>query len=198
MDDRLEKQISFILEIDKLKRVLRRSYITDASRHENDVEHSWHLAVMCLILAEYAPQDIDMIRVLRMVLVHDLVEIYAGDVCVYDTSRREAQAEIERAAADRVFGMLPNDQASELLAAWEEFEAADSIEAKFARALDRLEPILLNYHTHGKAWKENKATSELAMNLNLAIIRDGTPKLEGYVKDLLLRAKERGYFYSID
>lgn len=198
MDDRLEKQISFILEIDKLKKVFRRSYITDASRHENDVEHSWHLAVMCFVLAEYAPQSIDIMRVLRMVLVHDVVEIYAGDVCVYDTGRREAQAEIERAAADRVFGMLPDDQAAELRAAWEEFEAADSIEAKFARALDRLEPILLNYHTGGKAWRENKATSELAMNLNLPIIRDGTPKLEGYVKDLLLLAKERGYFYNAD
>lgn len=198
MDERLEKQISFILEIDKLKKVLRRSYITDASRHENDVEHSWHLAVMCLILAEYAPRHIDMMHVLRMVLVHDLVEIYAGDVCVYEVSRREAQAEIERAAADRLFGMLPDDQGSELRAAWEEFEAANSIEAKFARALDRLEPILLNYQTHGKAWKENKATSELVMNLNLPIIHNGAPKLEEYVKDLLFHAREQGYFHSAD
>jgi putative hydrolase of HD superfamily len=198
MDDRLEKQISFLLEIDKLKKILRRSYITDGSRHENDAEHSWHLAVMCFILAEYASQPLDLLRVIQMVLVHDLVEIYAGDVCVYDTDRREVQSQIERDAADRLFGMLPDDQALKLRAVWEEFEAGATPEARFARALDRLEPILLNYHTGGKAWKENKATAKLVMDLNLPIMYAGAPTIAGYVENLLLEAENRGYFYLPD
>lgn len=194
--DRLKKQIEFIIEIDKLKQVFRRSYITDGSRRENDTEHSWHLAVMVTLLSEYAAEPIDLLRTLKMVLIHDIVEVDAGDTIVYDTGAREQVEKVEQAAADRLFGMLPEDQATEFRALWDEFEARATPEAKFARALDRLQPIMLNYANHGGPWREYKVTADRVMDLNLPILADGSPTLEQLVHDLLLDAREKGYFHA--
>ncbi len=194
--DRLTKQIEFILEIDKLKNILRRSSITDGSRKENDVEHSWHLAVMTMLLAEYAPQPIDVLRTVKMVLIHDIVEIDAGDTFIYSTAAREAAHDIEQAAADRLFGMLPDDQASEFRALWDEFEARVTPEARFARALDRLQPIMLNYANRGGPWREHNVTAEQVTSLNMPILQDGAPALAEFAEKLFLDAQEKGYFHE--
>ena len=196
--ERLTKQIDFIREIDKLKQVLRKSYITDGSRHENDTEHSWHLAVMISLLGEYADAPIDLLRVLKMVLIHDIVEIDAGDTSVYAVEAREQIKQAEQASADRIFGMLPDDQEAGFRALWDEFEARITPEARFARALDRLQPIMLNYSAQGRAWKENKVTAEQVMSLNLPIMASGAPALVKFLERLLFDAKERGYFYEPD
>ncbi len=194
--DRLRQQIDFILEIDNLKHILRRSKVTDGSRRENDVEHSWHLAVMVMLLAEYAPEPIDVLRTAKMVLIHDIVEIDSGDTFVYSTAAREAAHEIEQTAADRLFGMLPADQASEVRALWDEFEARVTPEARFARALDRLQPIMLNYANHGGPWREHNITAEQVMSLNMPILRDGAPGLAEFAAKLFLEAQEKGYFHE--
>ena len=142
--DRFEQQLRFIVEIDRLKNVLRRTLLTDASRRENSAEHSWHIALMAPLLAEHACEPVNVERVMRMLLVHDIVEIDAGDTFAYDANGNADKAERERRAADRLYGLLPDDQARELRAAWEEFEAAESAEARFAHALDRLQPLLQN------------------------------------------------------
>lgn len=194
--DRLTKQIEFILEIDKLKHILRRSSITDGSRKENDVEHSWHLAVMVMLLAEYAPEPIDVMRTIKMVLVHDIVEIDAGDTFIYSTVAREAAHEVEQAAADRLFGMLPDDQASECRALWDEFEARVTPESRFARALDRLQPIMLNYANRGGPWREHNVTAEQVTSLNMPILEQGAPRLAEFAAKLFLDAQEKGYFHE--
>lgn len=194
--DRLRQQIGFILEIDKLKNVLRRSSITDGSRKENDVEHSWHLAVMTMLLAEYAAEPIDVLRTVKMVLIHDIVEIDAGDTFIYSTAAREAAHETEQAAADRLFGMLPDDQASEFRALWGEFEARVTPEARFARALDRLQPIMLNYANQGGPWREHNVTAEQVTSLNMPILEQGAPKLAEFAAQLFLEAQEKGYFHE--
>ncbi|MEJ2725886.1 MAG: HD domain-containing protein, partial [Deltaproteobacteria bacterium] len=154
--DRFEKQMGFIVEADKLKRISRQTILTDHSRQETSAEHSWHLGVMALVLSEYSQTGIDLLRVLKMVLIHDLVEIDAGDTYCYDQVERQDQEEREEKAADRLFGLLPGDQAGELRGLWEEFEARKTAEARFAAALDRVQPVLQNYHTQGEIWKKNR------------------------------------------
>ena len=158
--ERLVQQIEFILEIDKLKQIIRRSYLISGERRENTAEHSWHLAMLALILAEHANEPVDLLRVLKMVLVHDIVEIDAGDTFVFDTVGIQDKAVREQEAADRLFGLLPGDQASELRQLWEEFEARETAEAHFANAVDRLIPLLLNYQSGGRTWQENGVTSD--------------------------------------
>ncbi|MBP6965374.1 MAG: HD domain-containing protein [Armatimonadetes bacterium] len=194
--DRLTKQIDFVLEIDKLKHVLRQSRVTDGSRRENDVEHSWHLAVMTMLLAEYAAEPIDVLRTVRMVLVHDIVEIDAGDTFIYSTAAREAAHETEQAAADRLFGMLPDDQASEFRALWDEFEARITPESWFARALDRLQPIMLNHANQGGPWREHNVTAEQVTSLNMSVLEQGAPKLAEFAEKLFMDAQEKGYFHE--
>ncbi len=194
--DRLTKQIDFILEIDKLKHILRQSKVTDGSRRENDVEHSWHLAVMTMLLAEYAAEPIDVLRTVKMVLIHDIVEIDAGDTFIYSTAARDAAEEVERAAADRLFGMLPDDQASEFRALWDEFEAGVTPESRFARALDRLQPTMLNYANKGGPWREHKITAEQVTSLNIPVLLQGAPKLAEFAEKLFLDAQEKGYFHE--
>jgi putative hydrolases of HD superfamily len=194
--DRLTKQIDFIREIDKLKQVFRRSLITDGSRYENDVEHSWHLAVMVTLLSEYAAESVDLMRTVKMVLIHDIVEIDAGDTIIYDTAGRKEVVQAEQAAADRIFGLLPDDQSSEFRAIWDEFEQRITPEARFARALDRLQPIMLNVATQGRTWRENKITFDRVMNLNRPIVEAGAPSLVPFLEQLLLDAREKGYFHS--
>jgi putative hydrolases of HD superfamily len=194
ISDRLRRQIEFIVEIDGLKQVFRRSFITDSSRLENDAEHSWHLAVMTILLAEYAPgTEIDLLRVLRMTLVHDLVELVTGDTFVYDIESRTSIAVEEALAADKVFGMLPDPESSDLHALWKEFEARETPEARYARALDRLQPLLLNYCAKGRTWREHGIKADAVRELNIPIIESGAPALAQFVESLIDQAVERGY-----
>ncbi len=150
---RLTSQLAFLIEIDRLKGVVRQTSLCDGSRRENSAEHSWHLAMMAAVMAEHAGSGVDVARVVKMVLVHDLVEIDAGDTFAYDTAGYVGKDERERAAANRIFGMLPADQTAELRALWDEFEAGESAEARFANALDRLQPLLANHHSKGGSWR---------------------------------------------
>ncbi len=189
---RLQRQIQFIVEIDKVKGILRQSLVLDSSRRENDAEHSWHLAVMAILLAEYAPKNIDLTRVVKMALIHDIVEIDAGDTILYDQRARAEKVERERLAAQRIFGMLPADQRDEYTRLWEEFEARQTSEAKFAGALDRLQPILANYHTHGSTWREHDVTHEQVVAFNKHM-QEGAPALWSYAASLIKEAVKRGY-----
>ena len=150
-----EKQISFIMELDKIKKITRQTYLSDGSRKENDAEHSWHLALMAVLLKEYANEEVDLAKVIPMVLLHDLVEIDAGDTYAYDQAGLATQRARETKAADRIFGMLPEDQGTKFRNLWEEFEAYETAEAKFAHVLDNCQPLLLNDASGGKRWKEH-------------------------------------------
>jgi len=159
--ERLESQVRFILEVDKLKEVFRQTLCTQSRRAENDAEHSWHLCLAVLVLAEHADEPrLDVLRVLKMLILHDLVEIDAGDTFAYDTARMADQHEREAKAADRIFGLLPGDQALEFRALWDEFEERKTPEAKFAAAIDRFQPVLLNTSTEGSAWNRHGVTAE--------------------------------------
>ncbi|NLP11061.1 HD domain-containing protein [bacterium] len=182
--ERLQRQLTFILETDKLKGVIRRTFVPGQDRCENSAEHSWQVALMACILAEHARQPVDACKVMKMMLVHDLVEIDAGDTYVYDASANTDKVEREQKAADRLFGLLPEDQAKELRALWEEFEARSTMEAKFARGLDRLMPMLHNYHTQGRSWLEHGITREQVEKTNV-IMNDGSSTLWDYAKALI-------------
>ncbi|GAB4035920.1 HD domain-containing protein [Spirosoma jeollabukense] len=150
----LVKQIEFLKEIDKLKYIQRRTKLFNSERRENDAEHSWHLAMMAIILAQHANTEIDLLKVLKMLLIHDIVEIDAGDTFIYDTQKSHTNTNEERLAAERIFGILPAEQAAEYIAIWEEFEESQTNEAKFARSMDRLEPLLQNASNNGGTWQE--------------------------------------------
>ncbi len=158
MDDRLRQQIGFILAADREKEIFRQNYLADGSRRENDAEHAWHLALMTVLLKEYASREVDVLKVMTMVLIHDVVEIDAGDTYAYDYEALKDAAERERKAADRLFGLLPADQGRYLRELWEEFEAYESPEARFAHVLDNFQPFLLNAESGGKSWKEHGAS----------------------------------------
>jgi putative hydrolase of HD superfamily len=189
---RLTRQIAFILEIDRLKTVLRRTYLLDESRNENSAEHSWHLALMAMVLSEHANAKVDVAHVIRMVLVHDVVEIDAGDTYCYDTAGLENKEEREQAAAARIFGLLPDDQRDEMLALWREFEARETPEARFAAALDRLMPMLHNYETRGRSWQEHGIVSGQVLARN-AHIADGSEGLWEYTQAFVADAVEKGW-----
>lgn len=189
--ERLEQQIQFILEIDKIKSITRQTYLADGSRKENDAEHSWHLAVMCVLLGEYANSPVDVLRVMKMVLVHDLVEIDAGDTYAYDEAGAATQHAREEEAARRIFGMLPEDQGAELYGLWQEFEAQESGEAKFAAALDRFQPVLLNHSSGGKSWREHQVRREQVMKRN-RITEEGARQLFERLEEIIGEHVERG------
>ncbi len=163
---RLDAQLAFILEADQSKNVVRQTYLADASRKENDAEHSWHLALMCMLLAEYSNEPIDVLHTMKMVLIHDLIEIDAGDTYAYDTAGNATKQERERKAADRIFRILPDDQAAQLRGLWDEFEEGLTPEARFANTLDKVQPLLLNDASGGRSWLEHdvRAESVLARN----------------------------------
>jgi putative hydrolase of HD superfamily len=190
--DRFEKQLRFILEIDKLKTVSRRTYLLNADRSENTAEHSWHLAMMAILLSEHANEPVNVARVVRMVLIHDIVEIDAGDTYYYDPVASLDKSEREQRAADRLFGMLPSDQGSELRELWEEFEACQTPDARFAAALDRFIPQLHNYYTHGKSWSEHGVTADRVLERN-ACMADGSVKLWECAQSLLNDAVAKGF-----
>lgn len=190
--ERLERQIRFAVEMDKLKSVMRRTWLVDGSRREDAAGHSWHLAVMCMLLAEYANEPgLDLCRVLRMALVHDVVEIDAGDTYVYDIEATASKAERERRAAERLFGMLPPDQAEPWQALWEEFEARSTPEACFVAAVDRLQPILNNYHTGGAAWREHHIRIDQVLERNRPLAQE-VPVLWELIQRILQEAVRQG------
>lgn len=191
MNVRFERQLAFILEADRLKEIHRRSYLLSGTRLENSAEHSWHLAINTMVLSEYANTALDVFKVLRMLLVHDLVEIDAGDTFCYDTAGNATRAEREQAAATRLFGLLPDDQGSDLRALWEEFEEGATPEAKFAAAMDRLMPVLHNLRNQGRGWRENNVQSAQVIVRN-APIAEGSARLWAWVKAELDRAFEEG------
>ena len=159
MNERLGRQLAFALELDKEKNVLRQTHLTGHGRRENDAEHAWHMALMAYLLREYANEPVDIARVMLMCLLHDVVEIDAGDTYAYDETAKESQAAREAAAAERIFGLLPEDQAGEFRALFAEFDAGESADARFARAMDNLQPLLLNDSNDGGDWKEHGVTA---------------------------------------
>jgi putative hydrolase of HD superfamily len=188
----LDDQLVFLLEADRLKTVLRQSTLTDRSRRENSAEHSWHLALMALVLAEYAPPGLDLQRVLAMLVLHDLVEIDAGDLFAYAPAADLARQErAERAAADRLFGLLPPGQSERFRGIWDEFEERLSQEAKFARAMDRLQPMLINMVTGGGTWLAHGVTADQVLT-RVALIADGSPALGTFARDMITRAVAEG------
>jgi len=189
----LSTALEFLREADKLKAVLRQTRVTfDPERRENDAEHSWHLALMAVVLVEYAPPGTDLLAVLRMVLVHDLVEIDAGDTFLYDDAHAASKRERETRAADRLFGMLDEPVRGELRAAWEEFEAGATPSARFARALDRVQPVLQNVYTDGASWRAHGITAPQVVAKNGPPIRAGAPELWPHVEAMLEEAIRRG------
>ncbi|WP_104046389.1 HD domain-containing protein [Vibrio jasicida] len=194
--ERLEKQLALLIELEQLKSVLRRTRVKSAEgRLENSGEHSWHVALMAVLMQEHANAPVDIGRVMKMLLIHDVVEIDAGDTFVYDVAASKEQEEKELKAAERLFGMLPSDQSSELLALWNEFEAAQTDDAKYAKALDRLIPMLLNYHNDGQSWIENGVTREQALTVNKRI-ELGSVTLWDKAKELIEGATEKGWLKS--
>ena len=169
---RLEKQVQFILEVDRLKEIFRQTVCTQSRRAENDAEHSWHICLAVIVLAEHANEPgMDVLRVLKMLLIHDLVEIDAGDTFAYDTAGMAGQHDREAKAADRIFGLLPADQTAEFRALWDEFEEKVTLEARFANAIDRFQPCLLNTSTEGSAWKRHQVTADRVIARNSAIAK---------------------------
>ena len=192
-EDRLKKQVQFILEIDKLKKIVRQSLLSDRSRKENDAEHSWHIALMAVLLCEHADKKgIDLKHVVTMLLVHDLVEIDAGDTFCYDEKGNVDKLEREIKAADRIFNLLPPDQAAYFRSLWDEFESRQTAEARFAAAMDRLEPLLLNYHTDGGTWKEHGVKKKQVVSRNQPIEK-GSATLWEYASQLIEDAVAKGY-----
>lgn len=183
--ERLEKQFAFCREIDKEKQIGRQTYLADGSRKENDAEHAWHMAVMALLLSEYSNEEIDVFRTIRLLLIHDLVEIYAGDTFAYDETAKQSQQERERQAADQLFGILPEDQGQMMRELWEEFEAEESREAKFARTMDNIQPMMLNDASEGKSWQEHGVclSQILCRNQRTA---EGSEILWNYAKEQFL------------
>ena len=177
--ERLNSQIKFIMEIDRLKQVYRQTYLSDASRKENDTEHSWHLAVMAMLLGEYANEKIDVLKTMSMVLIHDIVEIDAGDTYAYDDAGNATKREREVAAADRIFNILPADQAKYLRNLWDEFEEDSTPEARFAHTLDHVQPVMLNDASGAKAWKEHAIKLSQVLKRNSSTAK-GSEKLWEY------------------
>ena len=167
--NRLEEQLSFIIEIDKVKNIFRQTYLSDKNRKENDAEHSWHIALMALLLKEYAEESVDVLKVMTMVLIHDLVEIDAGDTYAYDELGNQTKRQRELAAADRIFGILPEDQGKYLRGLWDEFEAYETADSKYAHLLDNLQPLLLNDAAGGIAWLEHDVKKSQIYKRNIRI-----------------------------
>lgn len=189
---RFEQQMCFLVEIDQMKNVLRQTLLADGSRRESDAEHSWHLAMYAMLLSEYAPELVDVSRVVRMVLVHDLIEIYAGDTFCYDKEGNQDKAAREKAAADRLYALLPADQAAEYRALWEEFDRMDTPDSRFAAALDRIQPIINNYLTEGHTWKLGHVTSTKVYE-RMAPVKNGLPEAWKMVEWILHDSIEKGF-----
>ena len=191
----VNKQISFIKEIDKLKYITRKTRLFASDRHENDAEHSWHLAMMVLVLAEHSNEQIDVLKVLKMVLIHDIVEIDAGDTFLFDTTKNHSNTQEELKAAKRIFGLLPESQAKEFIAIWEECEAFETPEAKFARSIDHFEPMLQNDSNNGGTWAEFEVPYETVIKKK-SPMKEGSADLWNFAEDVLKENRKKGIFKS--
>lgn len=189
-DKRFEKQIKFLIEIDKIKNVIRKTRNFYNKKYENDAEHGWHLCMFALILSEYSNEPIDLFKVIKMALIHDIVEIDAGDVIVYAIDEKEKRDK-EKKAAERIFGILPDDQKAECISLWEEFETRETAEAKFAHSIDRLEPVLQNYLDDGYTWKKHGITSDKVIKVNKKI-ENGSKTLWNFVRGLIEDFVQKG------
>lgn len=192
MDERLKKQMEFALEMDKEKGIGRQTYILNALRKENDAEHGWHLALMTMLLAEYANEKIDVSRTVEMVTIHDVVEIDAGDTYAYDDAGNATKAEREQKAANRIFGILPEEQGKYFMDLWLEFEAASTPEAKFATAIDSVQPVMLNNASNGLAWREHGVAASKVQERALKKIKPGSEKLYEMVLDIIAENVKKG------
>ena len=193
---RLKQQMDFILEIDKEKFIGRQTYLSDGKRKENDAEHAWHMAIMVFLLAEYANESIDLLKTIKMLLIHDIVEIDAGDTYAYDEEGKKSQKDREMRAARRIFGILPEDQAQDLMALWREFEERKTPEARFARTMDNLQPMMLNAATDGKAWADHEVHMDQILKRNEKT-HEGSEELWEYAKEnWLLPNLEKGRIRS--
>lgn len=191
MSDRLAQQLAFLLEADRLKSIERRTPLVDNSRQENSAEHSWHLALAAVTLLEYAPAGTDLLHALRLVTVHDLVEIDAGDTFAYDATQHESKEERELAAADRIFGLLPQNVGTQLRGWWNEFEAMQTPSARFANALDRLQPLLLNMHSGGGSWRSHRVSRSQVLH-RMHPIQLWMPAVWPFVLDTIDKASAAG------
>ena len=189
---RLDQQLRFTAEIDKMTSILRRTMLIDGSRRENDAEHSWHIALMALLFEEYVREPVNISRAVKMCLVHDLIEIYAGDTFAYDVAGNQDKAEREAAAADKLFAQLPSEQGSEIRSLWEEFDAMQTPDAKYAACMDRLQPFLHNTLTSGHTWMES-GTARPSVEKRMAIIKDFMPEVYKWVEKNLDNALAKGW-----
>ena len=189
--DNLIKQVSFIKEIDKLKYIQRKTKLFNSDRNENDAEHSWHLAMMTIVLAEHSDKPIDVLKVLKMVLIHDIVEIDAGDVFLYDTTKNHTNTDEELIAANRIFGLLPAEQAEEFITIWKEFEDGITDEAKFAKSMDRFEPLLQNTSNNGGTWEEYNVPYQTVYEKK-KVIKNGSTNIWNYAENLINESVDKG------
>jgi putative hydrolase of HD superfamily len=189
--NRLGRQLAFLVEADKLKQVLRRTPLVDASRQENSAEHSWHMILTAMVVSEHVPDSLDLSHAIELMAVHDLVEIDAGDTFAYDVDAQKGKAAREQAAAERLFGLLPQDQASHFRALWEEFEAQTTLEARFAHAVDRLQPFLQNAYSGGGSWGQHRVTRDQVLR-RMAPIETTLPDVWPIVADLIEQFCESG------
>ena len=192
MDDRLKKQIGFMLELDKMKNLYRQTYVLHEDRKENDAEHSWHLAILAFILAEHSNKPVNVAKVMKMVLIHDIVEIDAGDTYCYDSEGYKTKADREEKAAQRIFGLLPDDQKDEMYRLWREFEDSETDDARFAAVLDRVQPLLLNYTKGGISWKEHGIFKEQVLGRNEAYF-DVSDNITELITNIIDDAQKNGW-----
>ena len=190
-NENLLKQIAFIKEIDQLKYIQRKTKLFNSDRNENDAEHSWHLAMLSIVLAEHSNKKIDILKVLKMVLIHDIVEIDSGDIFIYDTIKNHNNTEEELIAAKRIFGLLPKDQAEELIAIWKEFEEGITDDAKFAKSMDRLEPLLQNTSNNGGTWREFNVPYQKVYDKKVSI-KEGSTTIWNYAEHLINESVDKG------
>lgn len=191
--DRLDMQLKFTAEIDKMTSVLRRTMLLDKSRRENDAEHSWHIAVMALLFEEYASEPVDIGHAIKMCVVHDLIEIYAGDTFAYDVEGNKSKAEREEKAADRLFALLPEEQGAYIRALWEEFDGMETADSKYAACLDRIQPFFHNTLTEGHTWVESGTTDRAAVEKRMSIVKEFMPKVYPWVEKNIDNAVAKGW-----
>lgn len=191
MNERLKKQKEFLLEVDKMKQIYRQTHIRGGSRQENDAEHSWHLALMAFLLEEHSNEPVDITRVIKMVLIHDLVEVYAGDTYAYDAAANASKRQREEEAADRIFGMLPEDQGKMLRQLWEEFETYETAEARFAHVMDNFQPMMLNDDNGGKDWSRHQVKKSQILKRNEKTA-SGSETIWNHMEEIIQENIEKG------
>ena len=193
MMERFKKQLNFLIEIDQVKNILRMTSIADGSRRENDAEHSWSLAMMAVLFAEYVDDQIDLLKVIKMVLIHDLVEIHAGDTFCFDEAGMQDKEAREQASADKIFGLLEHDQGQELRQLWEEFESCETLEAEYAAMLDRLQPLIMNYINEGGTWAQHQISVEQVYKRNQITLEKGPQVFKDFIHEVIEECVANGY-----